>query len=261
MIRKIQYFFSKNYWNSVIILTEASVIRNNKDSILGSAWGLIQPFTHVIIISYFFGFLLKQPKESIIMNLVGALPLWTFIVSTLSTASLSLIIRDSIIKKVMISKTIFPLADSLVQLYTLIYSFTAMYIAFIIFYPAKFSLLIIFVPVLALPLIISVLSLAIAVAFLTPYIRDIPQMLIVLFNVLYWTIPIVYPYSLVPESKRILFELNPLFLLIRPVQYLITEGHLPSLMLFSKSILVSIISIVVSYFIYKRFSRNVVYYL
>jgi lipopolysaccharide transport system permease protein len=245
----------------VIILTAASVIRQNKDSVLGSIWGLIQPFSHIVIISYFFGFLLKQPKDAIIMNLVGGLPLWTFIVSALNVSSLSLISRDGIIKKAIISKTIFPLADSLVQLYTLVYSFIAMYVAFIIFYPAKFTLLIFFIPILALPLVISVLSIATAVAFLTPYVRDIPQMLNVFLNVFYWTIPIMYPYSMVPESKRIFFELNPIFLLIRPVQHLITEGNLPSLLLFAKSIIVSIISVIASYYIHKRCSKNVVYYL
>jgi len=261
MIRKIKYFFSKRYWHPVLLLAEASVVRQNKDSILGSLWGLVQPFAHIMIIAYFFGFLLKQPKESIVVNLVGGLSFWTFIVSTLNIASTSLISRDGIIKKIIISKTIFPIADGLTQLYTLFYSFVAMYIALIIFYPAKFSWLVVFMPILALPLIVSLLSCAIAVAFLTPYVRDIPQMLNVLFSILYWTVPIIYPYSMVPESKRIFFELNPIFLIIRPVQHFVIEGSLPSLVLFSKSIIVSIISVLVSYCIYKKFSKNVVYYL
>lgn len=261
MLGMIKYFLSKKYWNSVIILTEVALVRQNRDSVLGSVWGLIQPFCYIMVIAYFFGFLLKQPKEAIIMNLVGGLPFWTFIVSALNVSSLSLISRDAIIKKVIVSKTIFPIADSLVQLYILAYSLVAMYIAFIIFYPQKFSLLIFFIPILALPLVISILSLATALSFLTPYIRDIPQILNLFFNVFYWTLPIMYPYSMVPESKRIFFELNPIFLLIRPVQHLITEGNLPSLMLFGKSIIVSIISVIVSYYIHRRCSKNVVYYL
>jgi ABC-type polysaccharide/polyol phosphate export permease len=34
----------------------------------------------------------------------------------------------------------------------------------------------------------------------------------VALGALYWSVPIIYPYSMVPESKRIFFEINPIFL-------------------------------------------------
>lgn len=98
----MKYFFSKKYWLSVALLTQASISRQNKDSFLGSLWGLVQPFVHIMIISYFFGLVLKLPREAMIMNLVGGLPLWTFIVSSLNISSNSLINRSGIIKKVII---------------------------------------------------------------------------------------------------------------------------------------------------------------
>ncbi|AFC69149.1 ABC transporter permease [Rickettsia amblyommatis] len=257
----IEYFFSKKYWRAIALLVKASIIRQNKDSFLGSLWSLIQPFIHIMVISYFFGFLLRQPREFMIMNLVGGIPLWSFIVSSLTICSSSLVTRDQIIKKVRISKTFFPVADSLGQLYTLICSFSAMYFAFILLFPEKFSWQIIFMPILILPLIICVISGSITVAFLTPYIRDIPQMLSVILGVIYWSIPIVYPYSLIPESKKIYFEFNPFFLVIRPVQALVIDGTLPDMMLIVKSIIVAFITVCISYLIYRQFSKRVIYYL
>ena len=257
----IKYFFSKKYWQAIALLVKASIIRQNKDSFLGSLWSLIQPFIHIMVISYFFSFLLRQPREFMIINLVGGMPLWSFIVSSLTICSNSLVTRDQIIKKVRISKTFFPVADSLGQLYTLICSFSSMYFAFILLFPERFSWQIIFMPVLILPLIMCVISSSIAVAFLTPYIRDIPQILNVILGVIYWSIPIVYPYSLIPESKKIYFELNPFFLVIRPVQSLVIDGTLPGIMLVVKSIIVAFITICISYFIYRHFSKRVVYYL
>ncbi|WP_375326199.1 ABC transporter permease [Candidatus Tisiphia endosymbiont of Nemotelus uliginosus] len=256
----LSYLCSKKYWQSIILLTQTAITRQNKDSFLGSLWGLIQPFVQIIIISYFFGFLLKLPKEQLIMNLVGALPFWVFIVSSLNITSNSIIARSSIIKKVVISRTIFPVSDSLVQVYTLAYSFVSMYIAFIILYPERFSIWIIFLPILVLPLIICVVSASIAFAFLTPYIRDVPQLLNLILNVVYWTIPIVYPYSLVPESKRIFFEINPVFIVIRPLQYLVTEGNMPDIFMILKSFIVAMIGSVLSYLAYRYLAKNVIYY-
>ncbi|MCZ6914244.1 MAG: ABC transporter permease, partial [Rickettsia endosymbiont of Ixodes persulcatus] len=133
--------------------------------------------------------------------------------------------------------------------------------AFILLFPEKFSWQIIFMPILILPLIICVISGSIAVAFLTPYIRDIPQILNVILGVIYWSIPIVYPYSLIPESKRIYFEFNPFFLVIRPVQALVIDGTLPDMMLIVKSVIVAFITVCISYFIYRQFSKRVIYYL
>lgn len=256
----IKYFYSKKYWMSVLLLTQTSILRQNKDTFLGALWGLIQPFAQIMIISYFFGFILRLPREQLIMNLVGALPFWGFLVSSLTISSNSIIARAHIIKKVVISRTIFPISDSLAQVYTLSYSFIAMYIAFIILYPEKFSISIICLPLIILPLVIFVMTISVVVAFLTPYIRDIPQLLNLIFNMLYWTIPIVYPYSIVPESKKVFFELNPLFILIRPIQHLIIERNIPDAIMMVKSCIVAVLASLLSYIGYRCFAKNVIYY-
>jgi len=257
----IKFFLEKKYWLSVFLLAKSTISNQTKDSFLGSLWSLFQPFCNIMVIAYFVGFLLKQPKEAMIMNLVSGLPLWSFIVNSLTNSSNSLINRGSIIKKVIISRTIFPISDCLAQVYTLLYSFLAMYTAFIILYPEKFSLSIVLVPILVLPLIICVMSSSILFAFLTPYIRDIPQLLNLVFSIVYWTIPIIYPYSMVPESKKILFEFNPVFLVIRPVQFLVTEGSPPNIFIIMKSCIVAVIVICLSYVGYKKCSKNVIYYI
>lgn len=136
-----------------------------------------------------------------------------------------------------------------------------MYCAFILLFPEKFTWQIIFMPILILPLIICTISGSIAMAFLTPYIRDIPQILNVVLGVIYWSIPIIYPYSLIPEAQRDFFELNPFFIIIRPAQSLVIDGTLPDLLSIGKSVLVAFITVCISYLVYKRFSKRVIYYL
>jgi lipopolysaccharide transport system permease protein len=257
----ISILLSKKYWHAIILLTQNALIRQHRNTILGNLWNLIQPFTHIIIISFFFGFLLRQSPEVIAGNLVSSLPFWSFLSASLINASGSLLCREGILKKVIISRSLFPITDVLLQAYILLYSFAAMYFAYCLVFPYKFTWLFLLIPIVAIPLIVTVLSLSVAVSFLTPYIRDVPQMISLVLNVAYWTVPIIYPYSMVPESKRIFFELNPLFCLIRPMQLVINEHELPSLVILAKATLVSIISISVSYFIHKKLSRNVVFYL
>lgn len=257
----INHLLSRDYWQAILLLVKISVKRRYGNSILGGVWGLLQPFVQITVISYFMSFLLRYEPKLIVTNMVGALPFWTFILQSMINASDSLIVKSEILKRVLISKTYFPISDILANAYTLLYSFIAMYFALILIFPDLFSWKVIFIPLLSIPLIISVTTAGIVVAFLTPYVRDMPQFINVVLGVIYWTIPIIYPYSLVPESKRIFFEINPIFIVIRPMQELIISSSFPDMMVIIKSWIICIIVTLISFFLYRRLSKNVIYYL
>ncbi len=256
-----KHIFTQKYWSGILLLTQISIARRNANTFLGSLWGLIQPFLHITVISFFMSFLLRFEPKVIVTNLVGSLPFWTFIMLGLGNAAESLKANSEVLKRVLLPKTYFPISDVLANCYTLLYSFIAMYFSLILFFPELFTWKIIFIPFLALPLIISVMTSSIVAAYATPYIRDIPQFLNVLLGVLYWTIPIIYPYSMVPESKKIFFELHPIYIVIKPIQDLVITTELPGIMLIAKSWLVCIIVSLISYFIYRKLAKNVIYYL
>ncbi|MEY3197076.1 MAG: hypothetical protein RLZZ59_444 [Pseudomonadota bacterium] len=251
----------RKYLLSLIILTRASLVRMNKHSVLGSLWALLQPFVHMCVISYIFSVLLKQPTELMVKNLAATLPLWNFFTLSCNNAAISLIFRENIIKKTAVSSLLFVIADLAVGVLLLLYSLAAMYFFVGIVYFDAISLKWLLTPIIILPFVISVLAFAVIIAFATPYVRDIPQLLQVLLGVMYWTIPIVYPYSIIPESKQIFFDINPLYILIHPLQILMVEDRIPDLYCMSKAILVTLITIFISNFIYKRLKRSVVYYL
>ncbi|MDX1917119.1 MAG: ABC transporter permease [Rickettsiaceae bacterium] len=244
-----------------MILTETSIFRQHKNSFLGSSWSVLQPFIHIMIISYVFSFLFKQPAEVLVRNLIAGIPLWTFIMNSLLSGSKSLIDRSEILKKISIRKTLLPISDILVHFYTFLWAFISMYLALIIIYPAYLSFTIIYAPIVIIPTIISIICVGAALAYITPYIMDVPHIITVLLNAVYWTLPILYPYDLIPEEKKWLFEINPLFHLIRPLQYLVLNCTFPPLIIMIKACLIMLISMIISYYVINALSRNVVYYL
>ena len=244
-----------------MVLTKSSLVRMNKHSILGSVWALLQPFVHMCVISYIFSVLLKQPAELMIKNLAASLPLWNFFNLSCNNGGMALLLRENVIKKSSLSTLMYVIADLLVGLILLGYGMIAMYSFVAIMYPSSISFSWILAPLLSLPFIISVLSVAIILSYIVPYIRDIPQLMMMVISTLYWTVPIVYPYTMIPESKQWIFDINPLFLLINPVQILIVEGRVPDLMNITKSVFVMVICISISMFAYRKLSRRVVYYL
>lgn len=257
----IRILLSPLYWKSIAILTRAALIRMNKNSILGSLWALIQPLAHMFVISYIFSVLLGQSNEVMIKNLAAGLPLWTFMSSAFNAAGNSLISREVTLKRFRTQKTMFILTDVGVYVVNLLYSIIAMYILIGGLYFSSLTIYMIFAPIVIIPLIVFTMSISLAIGFLTPYIRDIPQIVQLGMTTLYWTVPIIYPYSIVPESKQIFFELNPFFHLIRPLQIVFVEQKFPEYLILAKASFVASLAVIISYAIYKKVARNVIYYL
>jgi lipopolysaccharide transport system permease protein len=253
--------FSKNYWQAIFFLSRIIIIKRNANTFLGWIWLLIQPFLHILVISLFMSFLLRQDPRLLVVNLVGTLPFWLFIVQALMDSGESLKQNSEVLKRVLLPKTYFPIAHTITHCYTLFLSFSAMYLTMVMFYPSMFTWKIIFIPLLALPLVICVMTSGIAVAFASPYIRDIPQLINVILNVLYWTVPIIYPYNLIPESKRIFFDFHPIYIVLKPMQDLVVHGVFPSLLLIIKSWVVACIVTIISFFIHRLLAKEVIFYL
>lgn len=257
----IKLLLSPLYWQSLMVMSSAALKRSNKNSVLGSLWSLLQPFIHMIIISYIFSIMLKQPPELMIKNLAAGIPLWGFLSNALQISGTSLITREHIIKRFRTSKSFFIISDVSIHIVHLLYSILAMFIVLILFYPKTLSFYLILAPIMALPMVIAITAISIAIGFMTPYIRDIPQMISLAVSTLYWTVPIIYPYNMIPDSKKIFFEFHPIFHLMRPMQFLFIEQKLPDYMIMSKAIFVMALSVMMSYYIYRKLNRNVIYYL
>ena len=258
---EISKIFDKYYFLTALIIAANSITRQYRDSFLGVLWTVIQPSTQVIIYAVVFSTIMRFPIENYIVYLISGVVLWGFISSSLIGASNALISQADTIKKCMISKTIFPIAEVLRNLYTYIVSFLIMYIVILLFTSHEIRISMILFPVYLGAIVIVLSSLSIALAFLTPYIRDVGDFVNIALNISFWLTPIVYPIEMMPEDKRFLFEFNPFYILVRPIITIIYNNQIPSMYQTFTLALLVLVSIIVSYIIYRLCRRNFVYYL
>src|SRR5881275_2165227 len=90
------------YRELLYFLTWRDIKVRYKQTALGAAWAIIQPFTTMVAFSLFFGQLGKIPSDGVpypIFSYVGLLP-WTFFAYALSQASSSLVSSANLITKV-----------------------------------------------------------------------------------------------------------------------------------------------------------------
>ncbi len=259
LARELSSIFGRDYVESAIYIARISLREQYRNSYLGMFWALIHSVVYILTLSVVFSMLLKSSiKDYAVFMMSGMLP-WQFFVAAVTRGAASIASRRTVFHHTPLPKTMFVLADVLAQLYPFCIALcVAIAFTFTLegFKPTAFLIF----PAL-LPLVATAVALAILFAYVSAYLWDIPHALNLLFQIIVWTAPIMYPIGAVPESMRRWFTLNPIYVLIHPVQQLLYEGVLPSASGMAGACLVAVFSVVMSYVVYVRLRKNVIYYL
>lgn len=182
-----------------------------KQTVLGIAWSVLQPFLTMVVFTIFFGRLAKVPSDGVpypLFSLAALVP-WTYFSTAVSNGSSSLVGNQHLIAKVYFPRVLVPLAAIVMPAVDLAVSF-AMLIVLMAWYqvaPAAAMLL--------LPLYVGLAALtAFAVALWTSALsvryRDARYVLPFLIQIWLFVTPVAYPASMVPERWRLLYALNPM---------------------------------------------------
>ena len=103
------------YRELLYFLTWRDIKVRYKQTILGAAWAIIQPFFTMIVFSLFFGNLAKIPSDGIpypIFSYAALVP-WSFFATGLSNSSNSLVGSANLLKKVYFPRLAIPIATVL----------------------------------------------------------------------------------------------------------------------------------------------------
>jgi lipopolysaccharide transport system permease protein len=182
-----------------------------KQTAIGAAWAILQPFLTMVVFSLIFGNLLGVPSEGIPYPIFAyaALVPWNFFASCVAQSSNSLVRDANLISKVYFPRLLVPLAATIGPLVDFAIA-GAVLLGMLVFYAI--------VPgpqVLALPLFLGLafmtaLSVGIWLAAVNVRYRDVAYVVPFLTQFWLFVTPVAYPASLIPEPWRALYGLNPM---------------------------------------------------
>jgi lipopolysaccharide transport system permease protein len=182
-----------------------------KQTVLGAAWAILQPFLTMVVFTLFFGRLAKVPSDGIpypIFAYAGLLP-WTFFSNAITASSNSLVGNASLITKVYFPRMVIPasaVGAGLVDLAIAALILVAM-MAYYGFGLGRSALMLI-------PLVLLTALLALGVGMwmsgLNVKYRDVRYALPFCVQLWMYATPIIYPISFIPERWRWILLLNPL---------------------------------------------------
>jgi lipopolysaccharide transport system permease protein len=220
------------YRELVFFLTWRDISVRYKQTALGAAWAVLQPFLTMVVFSVFFGALVKVPSDGLpypVWNFCALIP-WQLFAYSLAESGNSLVANQNLITKVYFPRVIIPIAATLGGLLDFAIAFVVL-IGMMLFYHLSPTSAIWTLPLFILLAIITALGAGLWLSALNVEYRDVRYTITFLIQFWMFMTPIAYPSSIVPEQFRVLYGLNPMTGVVEGFRWaLLGSGQAPGLM-------------------------------
>lgn len=199
------------YRELLYFLTWRDIKVRYKQTVLGAAWAIIQPFFTMVVFSLFFGRLARIPSDGIpypIFSYAALVP-WTFFANGLSQAANSLVSEANLIKKVYFPRLAIPIATVLSGAVDFALAFVVL-LGMMFFYGIAPTANILWLPLFLLLAAVTALGTGLWLSAMNVQFRDVRYTVPFLIQLWLFASPIAYPSSLLPQPWRTLYGINPL---------------------------------------------------
>jgi lipopolysaccharide transport system permease protein len=182
-----------------------------KQTVLGAAWAIIQPFFTMVVFSIFFGRLAGIPSDGLpypIFAYCALLP-WQLFSHAITESGNSLVANQNLITKVYFPRLVIPISAVLAGLMDFGIAFLVL-LGMMAYYGIAPMMAVLTLPLFILLAIATALAVGLWLSALNVQYRDVRYTIPFLAQFWLFVTPIAYPSSLVPEGWRVLYGLNPM---------------------------------------------------
>jgi lipopolysaccharide transport system permease protein len=182
-----------------------------KQTALGAAWAIIQPFLTMVVFSLFFGRLAKVPSDGIpypIFSFTALVP-WTFFANGLTQSSNSLVGNANLIKKVYFPRLTIPIATVLSGVVDFALAFMVLFIM-MLYYGVTPSVNMFWLPAFIVLAFVASMGVGLWLSALNVEFRDVRFVVPFLTQIWMFATPIAYSSSLLSQPWRTIYGLNPM---------------------------------------------------
>ena len=216
--RELLYFF---VWRDVKV--------RYKQTLLGAAWAVIQPFMTMVAFTLFFGMLGRLPSEGLPYPVFyfAALVPWTYFANAMTQATQTMVENQRVITKVYFPRLVLPLSAVLSGLDDFGIAFVVL-LGIMLWYGVVPGVAALTLPLFLFLAVLTAFAVGLWLSALNARYRDVRYT--VPFLVQFWLFasPVAYPSSLVPERWRWLYGLNPMAGVIDGFRWALTGRGAPS---------------------------------
>jgi lipopolysaccharide transport system permease protein len=202
-------------------LVRRGVAARYRGSALGVLWSFLLPLVMLAVYTFVFSVILPArwgtsadvSKIDFALTLFCGLLIYGVFSEATAAATTVIIGNVSYVKKVVFPLEILPVVTLGTALVNGLFSLVILLAGMGVF-QYRFPLLILYLPLVALPLVLLCLGLSWFLASVSVYLRDTGHVVTVVLQILIFLTPIFFPMSMVPAAFQVFMKLNPLSVVV-----------------------------------------------
>jgi lipopolysaccharide transport system permease protein len=252
-----------NYRELLYFLTWRDVKVRYKQTVLGGAWAILQPFATMVVFTIFFGKMAKVGSDGLpypIFSYAGLLP-WTFFAQGLGQSSNSLVGSSNLLKKIYFPRLVIPISSVLAPAVDFAIAFSVL-IGMMAWYGIWPTGAVVFLPFLVPFAFATALGIGMWLSALNVQFRDIRYVVPFFIQLWLFVTPVIYPSSRVlPYLEKLglpgwIYGLNPMAGVVEGFRWcLLGTGNNPTPLLIAGAI-VSAFLLISGAFYFRRMERT-----
>jgi lipopolysaccharide transport system permease protein len=224
-----------------------------KQTSIGVAWAILQPFLTMVVFTFVFGRFANFPSNGVpypIFTYSALLP-WTYFASSVALASASLVSSRALVTKVYFPRVLLPLAGVTVPIVDFLLASVVLF-GMMVWFSVWPSWAIVLAPLFLFMAYVAALGVSLFLSAVNVRYRDVPYAIPFLMQIWLYLSGVVYAITALPEKWQWVLALNPMTAVIAGFQWGVLGTDPPDLGKTLVSVGATIVFIVVGLWYFRR---------
>lgn len=249
------------YRQMIFSLVKKDLRGRYKGSVLGFLWTFINPLLQLVVFTLVFSIIMRAGYEQYYLFLFVALVPWMFFASSVQDGSTSILREKDMVKKIYFPREVLPIATVTSGFVNMLLTFIVIFVVLLISGRGINVLALCCLPIVMIVEYILCMGIALIVAALTVYLRDLQYILGILVMALQYLTPVMYGVDMVENSSApdycvFLFNLNPMTPIINIYRDILYYKTVPELKTLLVALGMGILFIVIGDFLFKKLQKG-----
>jgi ABC-type polysaccharide/polyol phosphate export permease len=206
-------------------LTSREIKSRYKQSFLGYAWVILNPFIQMLVMTFVFSLIVRVPSLGVpyAIFLYTALLPWNLFSNSLAHATNAFVSNSELIKKIYFPRQIFVQATMIAKVVDFALASTILALFMFVYHTPITWNIFWLIPIFLIQEIFTY-GLALVLATANLFYRDIQYVLSLILMLWMYLTPVIYPVEMVPDQYKFIFKLNPMAVLVNAYREVILGG-------------------------------------
>jgi lipopolysaccharide transport system permease protein/teichoic acid transport system permease protein len=187
-------------------LIGAQVRKKGTDTVLGNVWWILDPLITMMVYVLVMTVIFQRNTPDFPLFLLAAMVPFKWATATIGGSTGAVVSQERLIKQILFPKIILPITTAGAEVVSFLFGMAVLAGVMVVLYPSHLSLMLLWVPVIAVVQFVFTLGIAIMVSAVTVFYRDVGIVIGHFMRLLFWLSPILWSFDAAAGRGKALEE-------------------------------------------------------